>query len=491
MTKAMACGLAAVLALAAHAAAQPNPLPADWKDKIASALPAKAHAVVERSRKLLVFTLTRGFRHSSIPVGVEALTQLGRKSGAFDVVHSEDIAMFERDKLAQFDAVCFLNTTGELFEGAPADADAKSRQQRLQQNLLEFVRNGGGFVGIHSATDTCYQWPDYGLMIGGYFDGHPWHEPVVIMNAHPDHPLNSMFEAKDLKITDEIYQLKAPYDGKRQMALLRLATEMVDMTKPGINRKDDDFGVSWIRAEGRGRVFYCSLGHREEVYWNPKVLSHYLAGLQWALGDLKLSGRMAPNGSDWRTLFDGKTLAGWSGKAGAWKVEDGCIARAAGGDFLWSDEQFGDFELQLQFKISEKGNSGVFIRTGDKVEWLHTGMEVQVLDSFGKAEWGKHDCGALYDCAAPRVNAVRAPGEWNDLAVRCVGSRVQVTMNGQEIVDVNLDDWTTPGRNPDGTPNKFRTAYKDMPRRGFIGLQDHGNPVWYREIRVREIGTGR
>jgi len=109
---------------------------------------------------------------------------------------------------------------------------------------------------------------------------------------------------------------------------------------------------------------------------------------------------------------------------------------------------------------------------------------MQVLDSYGKEVADKHDCGAIYDCLAPRKNMVRKVGEWNHAVLRCVGSKINIVMNGEEIIDMNLDEWTEPHKNPDGSKNKFRTAYKDMPRVGHIGLQDHGLPVWYRNIRI-------
>lgn len=264
------------------------------KSKIASALPKAAPAKPQHPRKLLVFSLTRGYRHSSIPVGAYALAQLGEKTGAYTATHSEDLAALEPKSLAEYDAICFLSTTGELFT-PPNLKDlpeaekmaAEKREAELKKSLLDFVNNGKGFIGIHAATDTCYQWPEYGQMIGGYFDGHPWHEEVFIHVEEPTHPLNAGFDGKDFSITDEIYQLKDPYNRTRQQVLLTLDTKKTNMKKDGVHRTDGDFAVSWARNQGQGRVFYCSLGHREEIYWNPAILKHYLAGIQWSLGDLK------------------------------------------------------------------------------------------------------------------------------------------------------------------------------------------------------------
>lgn len=478
----------------------------DHRERIAAACPQAAPARPQQERTLLVFTLTRGFRHSSIPVGVDALTELGRRTGAWRVVHSEDISVFEPESLRGFDAVCFLNTTGELFTHPQLDtlpakeqAAAREREARLKKSLIDFISSGRGFAGIHAATDTFYQWPEFGAVIGGYFDGHPWHESVVIQNCDPSHPLNAALAGADLEIADEIYQIRDPYDRARQRVLTRLDTGRTNMEREGIRRKDGDFPVSWIKPAGRGRVFYCSLGHREEVYWNPKVLGLYLAGIQYALGDLAAEDTPipAPAARAVRTasadgaveLFNGRDLSGWTCKPGSWVVEDGLIARGAGGDFLWSAEQYGDFVLSVDFRVSPKGNSGIFIRTGSQQDWLHTGIEIQVLDSHGKENPGKHDCGAVYDCVAPRRNACRPAGEWNTCVITCRGPRIEVVLNDEPIVNMNLDEWTEAGRNPDGTPNKFRTAYRDMPRRGYIGFQDHGNPVWFRNVRIRPLSS--
>jgi hypothetical protein len=347
-------------------------------------------------------------------------------------------------------------------------------------------------VGVHAATDCFYQWPAYGALIGGYFNGHPWQtDEVAIRNEAPGHPLTAMFGREPFRVTDEIYQFKAPYTRARLRVLLSLDPARTDMNKPGIQRHDSDFAVSWIRNYGRGRVFYCSLGHRHEVFWNPLVLRHYLAGVQFALGDLPANAVPSSqlDAEGWMHLFNGRDLNGWMGKNGSWAVEEGILTRRGGGD-LWSEQRFGDFILDLEFRLAPGANSGVFLRCGDIDNWLHTAMEMQVFDSYGKLRVGAHDCGAIYDIAAPTQNAVRRPGEWNHATITCHGSRVRVVLNGRQVVDIDLDAWTEPHVNPDGTPNKFNSAYRDMPRRGHIGLQDHGDAVWYRNIRIKPLDGG-
>jgi type 1 glutamine amidotransferase len=676
-------------------------IPDEARKKIEAALPDECYAPPQQPRKLLVFTLCKGFRHSVIPLGAEAMRRLGEKSGAFEATVSDDIAMFEPQQLSSFDGVLFFNTTGELF--MPGDPEklspvereeAPKRDARLKENLLDFVKGGKGVIGVHAATDCFYEWSDYGLMMGGYFDGHPWHEEIVIKLDEPDHPLNAPCHGKPLILTDEIYQFRDPYSRERLRVLLSLDTDRTNMSKPGIRRTDGDFAVSWVRPYGKGRVFYCSLGHRDEIFWNPAVLRHYLAGIQFALGDLKAdaapstvpskhSWRPLFNGKDltgwkavvgdpvsrhemgseelaraqasadegmrahwtvrdgiltfdgtgesistveefgdfelslewkieaagdggiylrgtpqvqiwdaqqniegsgglynnqhcpskplvradrpvgewnsfhirmigpevsvylnnvlvvdrvplenywereksiyatgpielqahqtplwfrnimireispeqvavrrvrgtWRELFDGQSLKGWTCKDGSWVVEEGALARRGGGD-IWTAERFGDFILELEFKLAPDTNSGLFFRAADLRDPVQTGIEMQILDSYGKDEVGSHDCGAIYDCLAPGKNVVLPAGEWNHVVLTCNDSLITVVMNGDRIIDMDLDQWTEPHRNPDGSPNKFRTAYKEMPRRGHLGFQDHGKPVWYRNIRIKVL----
>jgi type 1 glutamine amidotransferase len=182
------------------------------KGKILAAAPAEAPVKPKSDRKILVFTLTKGFRHSSIPHGVVAMDALGRKSGGFSIEHSEDPAVFAADNLKRFDAVMMLNTTGELFT-----------DPELQKSLQGFVTAGKGLIGIHSASDTFYSWEEYGKMMGGYFDGHPWHETVKLKVEDPNHATCECFHGKDFDVIDEIYQYKAdPYSRERLRVLLSL-----------------------------------------------------------------------------------------------------------------------------------------------------------------------------------------------------------------------------------------------------------------------------
>jgi len=465
-------GLVLLMSAISHAA-----IPDKDLQQIAAASPDKPTATPVAPRKLLVFSWCAGYKHASIPYGEAALRIMGEKTGAYQAIISEDPDMFKPQTLREFDAVCFNNSTGELF-GDPA----------LKQSLMDFVKSGKGVVGIHAATDCFYNWPEFGEMMGGYFDGHPWHEKVGIKVDDPDHPVTAAFGGKPFNITDEIYQLRMPYSRHNLRVLLSLDTDKTDMSKKGIHRTDGDFAVSWVRSYGKGRVFYCSLGHRNEIFWNPTVLRHYLDGIQFAMGDLPADTTPSskPASAGWVPLFNGRDLTGWKLKEGSWVVDNGTLARKGGGD-IWTEERFGDFVLDLEFKVAPKSNSGIFFRTGNLRDCVQTGIELQVLDSYGKPEPSMHDCGAIYDCLAPRKNMVKAPGEWNRVRLTCQGSKVVAVLNGEQIIDMDLDDWTEAHKNPDGTKNKFRTAYKDMPRAGHIGFQDHGAPVWYRNVYIRQL----
>ncbi|MDE0934354.1 MAG: ThuA domain-containing protein [Mariniblastus sp.] len=260
-------------------------------EKIEKALPKSSPAKPKKPRKVLVFSKTSGFRHGSIPVGAKSIVMLGEKTGAFEAVHSEDDSMFEPESLNQFDAVIMLNTTGKLFLPKPMPKDpaekakALEREKRLKKSLVDFVKGGKGLAGTHSATDTYKNWKEYNDMMGGAFDGHPWHEPVPVRLLDASHPLNKVFKGEGFTITDEIYQFRedtAKPSDRRLLLTLDPGFKKLNKGK----RKDRNYPISWIDKYGEGRIFYCSLGHRDEIYYNPVILEHYLAGFQYAIGDL-------------------------------------------------------------------------------------------------------------------------------------------------------------------------------------------------------------
>jgi type 1 glutamine amidotransferase len=159
-----------------------------------------------------------------------------------------------------------------------------------KQALLDFVHDGKGLVGIHAATDSFYDWPEGAALLGGLFDGHPWGAggTWAFKLDEPAHPLNRAWGGKGFKLQDEIYQFKAPYTraDRRVLVSLDLSDPATGGVKDGVKRTDQDFAVAWIKAQGQGRVFYCSLGHAANVFQEPAVLRFYLDGIQFAAGDL-------------------------------------------------------------------------------------------------------------------------------------------------------------------------------------------------------------
>ncbi|MDQ3812832.1 MAG: ThuA domain-containing protein, partial [Armatimonadota bacterium] len=259
--------------------------------KVRAALPDKAQAQPVQPRKVLIFTRAAGFRHSSIELGGQAVQWLGQTTGAFESTVSDDPEMFAPDKLNQFDAVVAVSTTQDIFTPpTPKDAanevkDAVSnRGNELEKSLETFIAGGKGWAGIHAAGDMGDKRPEYRALVGGTFQSHPWHEKVTVRVEDPRDAVSAAFTDPGFEITDEIYVFKEPWAREKMRVLLSL-----DMSKtaPKGKREDNDYAVSWVKNYDQGRVFYCSLGHREEIYWNPLVLKHYLDGIQFALGDLK------------------------------------------------------------------------------------------------------------------------------------------------------------------------------------------------------------
>ncbi|MDP6045492.1 MAG: ThuA domain-containing protein, partial [Phycisphaerae bacterium] len=293
----------AIISATAFGAEAKGPTADDFA-KIVKAAPDKAPAKPAKSRKVLVFSLTRSYRHASIPCGVKAVEAMGAKTGAFTTVVSDDIAMFEPEKIKQFDAIVMNNTTGELFlpknfKKLPADKKtaAQAYDKKLKKSLKDFVTGGKGLAIIHGGL-WCFlsTWrQEYSEIVGAEFVAHPWHTKVSIKIDDPDNPVCAAFGGKGFDISDEIYAFTKPYDRSSQRVLYSLDTSKMKLKdKFRGKRDDDDYGLGWIKQCGKGRVFYSALGHDFHVYWNPAILTHWLAGIQYALGDLKADATPKP-----------------------------------------------------------------------------------------------------------------------------------------------------------------------------------------------------
>jgi type 1 glutamine amidotransferase len=235
----------------------------------ASALLCTPARAAERPARILYFTHSAGYRHDVIPASREVLKRIGETEPRFDVAASEDVSVFTTENLRRFGAVMFF-TTGEL---PMSDLQKKA--------LTDFVRNGGGFVGVHSATDTFYQWPEYGRLIGGYFDQHPWHQSVRIDNVDPINPLVAPI-GRSLTLFDEVYQIR-DFDAAGSRVLLRLDPASVDLGRENVHRHPYGWPLAWTRSYGSGRVFYSALGHEEGVWRDAQFQTLLHNAVLWAI----------------------------------------------------------------------------------------------------------------------------------------------------------------------------------------------------------------
>jgi type 1 glutamine amidotransferase len=221
-------------------------------------------------KRVLYFTFSAGFRHDSIPLSEQLLGEAAARTGALEVIASQDPGLLTAEGLRDFDALFFF-TSGEL----PLDDSQKSA-------LLDFVRSGKGFGGVHSATDTFYTWPEYGDLIGARFDGHPWAQEINVHVEDPDHPAMRGL-APSFRITDEIYQFRE-ISRERVRVLMTLDVDSVDLNREGVNRDDGDFALAWCHNYGGGRVFYTALGHLDETWRDERFQQMLTGALLWLTG---------------------------------------------------------------------------------------------------------------------------------------------------------------------------------------------------------------
>ena len=247
--------------------------PAQGEEKKAAGLAAKP-------LRVLYYTESLGFRHSvvarpldgSLSHSERILEEIGRKSGAFTTLFSQDYHDLTPKVLKDVDVLAtYCCNMPPLSDGQ-------------KKALLDFVKSGRGFLGIHGATILWYDWPEMGEMVGAFFVNHPWganSAPVTIKVEQPDHPVVRMF-GKSFAIQDEIYQFKAPYDRSKTNVLMSLDTDKTNTKVTGIERKDGDFALAWWHDYGKGRVVYTALGHREDVWTNALVQEHLIAAIKFA-----------------------------------------------------------------------------------------------------------------------------------------------------------------------------------------------------------------
>jgi type 1 glutamine amidotransferase len=230
-------------------------------------------------KRLLVIGEEKGYRHEAVSHAMATIERLGNETGYWDTTIRTDTEALTKKKLEfnalnlnDFDAVLF-------FTGGNLEMDAQQKE-----DLLSFVHDDGkGFIGVHSATITFTDWPEYGEMIGGYFDEHPWgtfNAPIVVED--PAFPGMQPWP-RSLVLRDEIYQIRN-YSRDKVRVLMRLDASKLDLANPKVHRTDRDFAVTWAKMYGKGRVYYSTLGHPKESWDNPDLQKMYIEAIRWAMG---------------------------------------------------------------------------------------------------------------------------------------------------------------------------------------------------------------
>ncbi|WP_432954440.1 ThuA domain-containing protein [Micromonospora haikouensis] len=414
-----------------------------------SATPASA---ADAPYDVLVFSKTAGFRHDSIAVGTQAIRELGAANG-FTVTATEDASRFTTANLAQYEAVVFLNTTGDVLDAA-------------QQSAFEsYVNGGGGYVGVHSAADTEYGWSYYGSLVGGYFASHPAIQQANVRIENRAHPATGHLPRTWTR-TDEWYNYQTnPRAGARVLATL-------DESSYSGGSMGGDHPISWCKTVSSGRSFYTGLGHTQGSYAEAAFRSHLLGGIRYAAGRAKADCRPETGYSN---LYDGSTT-GWSQAGpGSFSNSDATLTSVGGMGLYWySAKQFTNYSLKLDWRMSGDDNSGVFIGfppSTDPWSAVDNGYEIQI-DATDAAD---RTTGAVYTFQsadlATRDAALNPPGEWNTYELLVEGEHLQVFLNGRKINDFTNTD---PARS----------------LAGHVGLQNHGtgDDVSFRNVRIKELG---
>ncbi|MFG2126409.1 ThuA domain-containing protein [Streptomyces sp. NPDC048751] len=426
-------------------------------------LGAVSHPAVSQTdhdgRRVLVFSKTAGFRHDSIPAGIAAVRQLGERGG-FTVEATEDASAFTPANLRRYDAVVFLSTTGDVLDA-------------VQQTAFErYIRHGGGYVGVHAAADTEYDWAFYGGVVGAYFQSHPAIQQAQINVEDRAHPATSRLPLT-WERTDEWYNYRSnPRDRAHVLASL-------DESSYTGGTMNGDHPIAWCQNYRGGRAFYTGVGHTVESYAEPAVLDHLWGGIRWAIGDTQADCR-PENG--YRPLFDGTaaSLDGWkqAGPGSFTLGDDGTLTSSGGMGLLWyADRSFGGYSLKLDWRASGASgddNSGVFVGfppSNDPWSAVNNGYEIQI-DATDVPE---KTTGSVYGFQSAdldkRDRALNPPGEWNTYEIRVEGERLRVWLNGVKINDFTNTD---PARSL---------------RDGHLGIQNHGagDQVSFRNVRIKEL----
>jgi len=279
-----------------------------------------------------------------------------------------------------------------------------------------------------------------------------------------------------------------PVEALRKLKGRIISLHFKDLNKFGGGAHD----VIWGTGAGDARAMLAELARQNfKGVFSIEYEHNWLNSMPEIAGCVAFFRKVAAELSDveYKAVFE-KDLSNAVMRPNSWAFDaDGVLSPASGirGHNLdiWTKERYGNFTLELDFKVPERGNSGVFVRTGSIENWINTAIEVQIHATTDGSKHGQ--CGAIYDCLSPSKTAVKEPGEWNHYVITCLDNKIYVNLNGEDIIDMDLDLWTEPHKNPQGTKNKFPTAYKDMPREGHLGFQYHGNPIWFKNLKIKSF----
>ncbi|GAB7039002.1 hypothetical protein JCM9533A_28520 [Catenuloplanes niger JCM 9533] len=400
---------------------------------------------------VLVFSRTAGFRHDSIPAGVQAIRDLG-EGGGFTVTATEDPGVFTAAELDRYEAVVFLSTTGDVLDAG-------------QQTAFEqYVRGGHGYVGVHAAADTEYDWPFYGELVGAYFASHPAVQPAVVRTEDRAHPATAHLPQAWTR-TDEWYDYRT-----NPRATAHVLSTLDESTYTG-GTMGADHPIAWCKTLDGGRSFYTGGGHTPESFADPAFRQHLLGGIRYAAGAARADCRPE---TGYTALYDG-AVAGWSQAGpGSFTNTDGTLTSTGGMGLLWySARRFTHYSLKLDWRMSGDDNSGVFIGfppSDDPWSAVDNGYEIQI-DATDAAD---RTTGSVYTFRAAdraaRDAALNPPGEWNTFELLVEGDRLRILLNGTEI-------------------NDFTDTDPVRSLAGHVGIQNHGDgdTVSFRHIRIREL----
>ncbi len=415
-------------------------------------------------KKLLVVTVTKGFRHSSIPTAEKVLAELGQKTGEFTLDYARtDQELAEKTTpaaLNNYDGAIFANTTGML---PLADKDA----------FISWVKSGKAFIGMHSASDTFHEFEPYIQMVGAEFLTHHEQAKIQCLNQDLAHPATQHF-GPVYEVFDEIYLFKN-FHRDQVHGLLTL-------DKHPNTRMPGDYPITWTKRAGAGRVFYTELGHREDVWESEPYQKMILGGIEWATG-LKFADATPQctqphlSAEEVRAgfipMFNGENLDGWKlrrteGKR-SWSAQDGMLVnvleKGEHGTDLISEDKFRDFTVRYEYMVPKGANSGFYLRGR---------YEIQIFDDYDskKAQLGGN--GAIYNVKAVSEFASKPAGEWQQVEATIRGNRITVFLNGVKIHD-NVEVTHATGSEID----------QNLGAPGPILLQgDHG-AVAFRNIRIK------